>query len=69
MLRGSDRPAVPPLIELWRGLVSDAPAKPLSSLGESEVAWAIQSGMAALLVDAVDLDRRLEALAGEPPVS
>jgi hypothetical protein len=63
MLRGSARPAAPPLIELWRGLVSDAPAKLAPSLRESEVAWAIQTGMAALLVDAVDLDDWPEDLA------
>jgi hypothetical protein len=63
MLRGSAPPAAPPLIELWRGLVSDAPAKLASSLGESEIAWAIESGMAALLVDAVDLGQLPEDLA------
>jgi hypothetical protein len=56
--------APPPLIELWGHLLEETSSKWPVSLRESDLAWAIESGMAALLADVVEpgqLEEPLEA--------
>ena len=52
-----------PLVELWRHLASGTRSKCSVSLGQEDVAWAIETGMAALMVDAFDLSQIPESLA------
>jgi len=65
MFRGSASDlASPPLIELWRQIVEQDAARRRLGLGERDLAWAIESGMAALLADTIEpgeLEEPLEA--------
>jgi len=46
--------APPPLIELWRQLIVGGQEGGPIPLGQQDVAWVIETGMAALLFDALD---------------
>ncbi|MBW2499650.1 MAG: nucleotidyltransferase family protein, partial [Deltaproteobacteria bacterium] len=52
----------PPLIGLWRQVALGGRGKGQISLGERDVAWAIETGMAPLLVDYLDPGPLAESL-------
>lgn len=63
MLSAFMRDPVPPLIELWQRTALESAGPWRSSLGEAEIAWAIQTGMASLLSDALGPEPLEEPLA------